>query len=122
MPYKPNQAQNNTDTQGARRLSALDQDPTKDDGLTYRGTTPVESERRCPACDNKLSQVSETETQIGLALGQIKRIGTALCEACGQAWMYADVPETADADEIRTKLDQIAELGYGDLSDANDAA
>ena len=90
--------------------------------VNYRRTTPVESERRCPACDNKLSQVSETETKIGLALGQIKRIGTALCEACGQAWMYADVPETADADEIRTKLDQIAELACSDLLGANDAS
>ena len=74
-----------------------------------------EIEPRCPACGARLREVSEVTTRLGLAPSQIERLGTAQCEGCGEAWLYAICPIEADESEIRAELDRFTEFAENSL-------
>ena len=73
-------------------------------------TTQPGQPRRCPAFGTQLRDLSEVAIHLRLARCTIERIGTAQCDACGTAWMFADVPDDADIEAVGSELRHFAKF------------
>jgi hypothetical protein len=82
-------------------------------------TTPFERLRRRPACLTTRRDLSGVPSHLQLARCTIERIGTAQCDACSKAWIFADIPDYADIEDVGSELRHFAKILENHISGAS---